>query len=554
MKKYIYSILLLLFITPVTGLFSQHFSGNLETNANFFMRDSLLGAYGTPQYDHQLFGGESWLNLNYNNWGFDFGLRFDLFNNSNLINPNSSYTNLGIGYWHINKEIGDLDITAGYIYDQIGSGIIYRAYEERALAIDNALVGLRLKYFLGDNWEVKAFTGRQKRRFDLYDPVLVGGSIDGFFMLGDTTIWTFAPGIGIVNRTLDDGNMDNLVRTLATYSPEDSIGARYNNYAFTLHNTMTVGPISWYVEAAYKTSEPVYDDLAQKTNLDGSKSLGKYVYKPGTVFYSSLAYANGGFGANFDIKRTEYFYHRVLPTQELNLGSIAFLPPMSQQNLFQLTSRYQPASQELGEMAYQLDLGYRFNDKWSAAVSMAMINNLDSIKLYREIFPTVSFEPNRNNYFTAGVQLMAANQGVFLNERADRGIVQAITPVFEYRHNINRRNAIRFELQYMKTDINWAGISEEDNDVDYGDWILLLAEYSIAPKWIFTLSDMYNINPKGRSTGANHYPTAAVTYTEGSNRFSLAYVKQVEGIVCTGGICRLEPAFSGMKFTVNSVF
>ena len=27
---------------------------------------------------------------------------------------------------------------------------------------------------------------------------------------------------------------------------------------------------------------------------------------------------------------------------------------------------------------------------------------------------------------------------------------------------------------------------------DQGNWISILAEYSIAPKWIFTLSDMYN--------------------------------------------------------------
>ncbi len=42
-------------------------SGSLETNANFFIRDSLIGAANTPQYDRQKFGGEGWLNLNYNN-------------------------------------------------------------------------------------------------------------------------------------------------------------------------------------------------------------------------------------------------------------------------------------------------------------------------------------------------------------------------------------------------------------------------------------------------------------------------------------------------------
>jgi hypothetical protein len=64
---------------------------------------------------------------------------------------------------------------------------------------------------------------------------------------------------------------------------------------------------------------------------------------------------------------------------------------------------------------------------------------------------------------------------------------------------------------------------------------------------------MYNSAPK-KTAKALHYPTLAAAYSQGANRFSLAYVKQVEGVVCTGGICRLEPAFSGFRFTVNSAF
>mgnify|MGYP000856808635 CR=1 FL=1 len=102
-------------------------SGSLEGNANFFMRDSLIGAANTPQYDRQLYGADAWLNLQYSNWGFDLGLRFDLFNNSNLLNPTSSYTAQGIGNWFVRKRINKLGITVGYMYDQIGSGIIFRA-------------------------------------------------------------------------------------------------------------------------------------------------------------------------------------------------------------------------------------------------------------------------------------------------------------------------------------------------------------------------------------------------------------------------------------------
>jgi len=66
---------------------------------------------------------------------------------------------------------------------------------------------------------------------------------------------------------------------------------------------------------------------------------------------------------------------------------------------------------------------------------------------------------------------------------------------------------------------------------------------------------MYNITPnKAVVQKANHYYNIFVAYTQGPHRFSLAYVKQVDGINCTGGVCRYEPAFSGVKAMVTTSF
>ena len=96
---------------------------------------------------------------------------------------------------------------------------------------------------------------------------------------------------------------------------------------------------------------------------------------------------------------------------------------------------------------------------------------------------------------------------------------------------------------------------------DYGSWLFGLIEYGLVPNWRFELSGMYNIIPNPGNPnipeGAGKkilYPTVGVHFIKKSNRISLRYVKQVEGVVCTGGICRLEPAFSGVKFEVNSRF
>ena len=51
-----------------------------------------------------------------------------------------------------------------------------------------------------------------------------------------------------------------------------------------------------------------------------------------------------------------------------------------------------------------------------------------------------------------------------------------------------------------------------------------------------------------------HFYTAEVVYNYKANRFSFGRIRQVEGIVCTGGICRYEPAFNGYRLTVRSRF
>ena len=63
-----------------------------------------------------------------------------------------------------------------------------------------------------------------------------------------------------------------------------------------------------------------------------------------------------------------------------------------------------------------------------------------------------------------------------------------------------------------------------------------------------------HLKEDGKKGEKLHYPTAGVVYSAGSTRYSLRYVKQVEGVVCSGGICRLEPAFSGVKLNVSANF
>ncbi|MEM6965041.1 MAG: DUF6029 family protein [Bacteroidota bacterium] len=560
-------LLLIFFTFNYTFSFSQSnngsFSGNLEANANFFQEDEAIQASGTPQYDHQLFGADTWLDLQYSNFGFDVGVRFDLFNNSNLLNPQDSYSDQGIGRWFVNKQVDKLNITAGYIYDQIGSGIVFRAFEQRPLLIDNALMGLRVTYDLTPDWQVKAFTGRQKNLFDLYESIVRGGSIEGF-VIGDSSNWTMAPGIGVVSRTIDDETMGRLVTSLSTYPDGFRTDAKYNSHAISVYNTLTMGNFTWYMEGAYKTEETFWNPLLRWTNVAGQETIGKFDFQRGNVIYTSVGYAAEGLGISFEAKRTENFTFRIDPFEIENRGAINFLPPMARVNTYRLNARYTPATQELGEQAIQLDIRYSPSRKLGFLLNFSNIALLDDPEtgasaglfdsealLYREIYTEVTYKYKRKWQLIGGVQWQNYNQNIY-EGKPGVDILETLIPYGEFLYKFTRKKSARFELQYMWTA---PGISGYENR-DFGDWIFAQVEIGVAPHWIFTISDMYNIDPYKSSGEAEpiHYPTLGVVYTHRSNRFDLRYVKQVEGIVCAGGICRLEPAFSGVKFSVRSSF
>lgn len=513
-------------------------SGSFQANANIFLRDSAIGAANTPQYDRQLYGADAWLNLNYNYSGFDVGVRFDVFNNSNLLNPQGSYTAEGIGRFYIKKKIDKFSLAGGYLYDQIGSGIIFRAYEERPLLIDNALLGIRVGYDLGENWQIKALTGRQKQQFDTYSPVIKAFNIDGF-VAEENSNWSLSPGFGVVNRTYDDETMQRIVSTISTFSVTDSIAPSFNTYAFTLYNTLTIGKVSWYAEAAWKTEDAMFDPFATKTNRDGSTALGQLINEKGSVYYTSLSIAGKGFGLTVEGKRAENFTFRTNPFVSLNRGIINFLPPMARFNTYRLTSRYIPAIQELGEQAVKIDLKFRPKKNIGINLNFSNITDLNDQLLYREGYSEIQIKKPRKWILTGGLQFQRYNQEIF-ETKPDVPIVETWTPFVDFLYKIDRKKSLRFELQYMNT------------DQDFGSWLFGLIEYSVAPKWTFTLSDMFNIDPQ--KTDKIHYPRLDLFYTIKSNRFSLSYVKQVEGVVCSGGICRLEPAFSGFRFTATSTF
>ena len=528
MKK----LLLICVLFSSINTFAQqgNLSGDLMMSMNFFQRDTNIKAAGNPLYDNLLSGGEGWLGLRYSGNGFTGTVRFDGFNNSNLQKPTSALTAAGIGMFSLSKEYKNMTITAGHIYDQIGSGIIFRAYEDRGLLIDNALFGMHLKYKINNNLTAKGFTGQLKKLFERYNPVIKGANIEGDLDLGKKAHIT--PGIGVVNRTMDQASMDYVVATINAMPLADRFAPTYNNLAATFYNTLNYGDFSWYVEAATKSKEA----MLYNTNF---KNLA------GTVLYSTVGFAKAKWGLNASFKHSENFELRTSPKEILLQGIYNWQPIIAQIRPQRLIARYTPPSQ-FSESGGSISGLLSPNENISINASYTKINSLDTgATLFREVFAEAEIRSVPNFIFHFGAQYLLYNQFIY-QQKTNKELypdVNAITPFMEIIYKINNKKSIRSELQYMNT------------KQDYGSWAFALLEFNIAPKWSFAVSDMYNIKPnKKQVSKAHHYPNIFIARSVGPHRFTAQYVKQVDGINCTGGVCRYEPAFSGFKLGIISTF
>ncbi len=541
MKKLFTFFLLLIALMQNTEA-QGYISGDLELRNDYYVKDTVIGASGTNHYDDLKSSADSWLSLNYtnNDWGFRTGIRLDMFLNSRFHNPNQdAYNAIGLGRWFVEKDFKKLSLTGGYFYDQFGSGISFRAYENRFLGIDNAIYGLKAKYQFNDNWMVKGFAGVRKNRLSFYKPIVKGLNAEGYIPVSDKV--SLSPGAAVVNRTINEESMTGIANAINGFDLEDRFVPKYNTYVFSLYNRLNVGNFTWFIEGAYKTHEAI--NVAEGQPFDD---------KAGNIVYTSLTYSKKGFGITAQFKRTDNFQFRTSPLDNETLinGALNFIPPTNRQNSLRLPARYQPASQEIEETGFSLDGTYTPKKGLTLNFSFSEIhkNKIDlqryaADNLFRELYVDAEWKISKKVKTLIGMQFVQYNQDFYEGPAALPSDVQAFSPFFELTYKIDKKKSLRFETQYQSA------------KRDFGQWIYALVEFNIAPKFSVSVSDMWNFKPGPNKSSKNqHYYSVYTSYTEGPHRFFVSYVRQVEGIVCTGGICRLEPAFNGVRAGLNTSF
>jgi len=127
-------------------LFSQNESVGLTWPEGLGFANRLEYSYNVDEEREIL---ENWLNLDYSLGMFSTGLRFDVFQPND---PDPSISRgkekfAGVDFLYFKADIGGseegLAISGGNFYSLFGRGMVLKSYEDRAIRIDNNLLGLK---------------------------------------------------------------------------------------------------------------------------------------------------------------------------------------------------------------------------------------------------------------------------------------------------------------------------------------------------------------------------------------------------------------------------
>lgn len=508
---------------------SGTFSGSFYSNTNGFIRNTKIGAT-TPLYTQALSAVEGWFNANYTSKMVNVSMRYDFYHNSNLLQPNEPYSNSGIGYWQINKTVDKFDISIGNIYDQFGSGSIFRAYWEPFIGIDNAIQGARVIFRPNANLTIKAISGKQKYRFSSFEPILKGVNIEQSLSTKNNINATL--GAGLMNRTLDKQTMNAIADNINNYPLADRFVPTYNEFAYQGYATIYVKEISLALEYAGKTSEAIQN-----------QSFTQLQNKPGQFIQGNLAWSHAGkrgIGVNLQYRKLNNFEYRISPLENGLTGLVNYLPSITRQNTYRLMARYNAVTQYNNEQTMQADITYTHNDKNMFQLNGSYVTGYNNVELFHELYFDWLHQFNDKFKMLYGIQSVMFNQSILQGEAGAKD-VYTITPFTEINYDIDSKRSLRIEAQYLST------------KQDSGSFVNVLVDFNVSPHWSFSAGDMINIIPNSGTDKINYY-TLFAAYTEGPSRVALAYVKQLAGFNCNGGICRYEPAFNGVKLTLSSTF
>lgn len=547
MKKWTFAAFSLL----SSYLFGQGtITGNVESTFQYLNKDSLIGA-DQPDSKGLL---SSYANVFYTNGAFRAGMRVESYLPRIQGYPDR-FDGTGLGMRYIGYQNSYLDITLGNFYEQFGSGMIFRSYEDRALGYDNNMDGMRLIFRPLPGVTLKGVYGQQRLSF-----------MDGRVNKGE----------GVVRGFDGEFRVNELIKKLKDSKLDITVAGSFvskyqrdNDAALIL--PQNVGAYGGRTRLAYKgfTFDAEYIHKENDPSADN-----QYIYNPGHAALVNFGYSKKGFGVVFSAKSVDNMSFRSDRSKDLQDVFINFLPAMNKTHTYNLVATLYPyTTQPLGEIAYQAEMlytikkGSKLGGKYGMPINLnastafrpmqhrSSINASDSTGIayvgrpfdmsdslyWLDINVNITRKINKSLTLIGSFYHIQLNNDVTKVSQDAKGIITANIAVLEVNYKFNAKHSIRGEVQGLFT------------SKDKGDWATALVEYTISPNWFFSVMDQYNFgNPE--EDKRLHYLIGSFGFIRDASRFMVSYGRQRAGLFCVGGVCRFVPASNGLTFTFTHSF
>ncbi len=520
-------------------------SGSFDSSSVYYTPDKKIAR---PD-DH--FGSNNYIKVDYANGRFSAGVQMNAY-----LPALVGYDALADGYKfylaskYIQWRDKNFDILVGDIFDQYGNGLIFRSFEDRQLGINNSIEGVRVGYNFGRYVAIRGMYGRP-RLYTEYSKSWVRGA-DLSVSLADimkASAITFNIEGSYVNRyqslsqateywnrihssTMGTGNE---MTRLQYYGVKPNLNLYSGRVNFGWNGLTVRG------EYVGKGKDIDIDNKYQK----GWAALGEVGYNYKTFSVMGTFRAINNISTMIDVFVPELANGSMNPINTGGGNTINYVPALTRQYTYMLAN-LNPYQVKPAEMGGQIDLCYSYRSKsnryryWNFHANFSTFYSLEKIDagqrmlFWRDI--NVDVERQWNKKWKT----------LILYSFQDNMDNQAHIFVGDVTHKFNRKMSLRFEVQYLLSgdeQSEWDGMHSE------GDWVAGLVEFSLAPHWSFYVQDMYNI---GQSK--MHYYNGGFSYTHNRTRVQLSYGRNRAGYICSGGVCRFSPAYTGVNLMLTSSF
>ena len=501
------------------------FSGSVQSDVLVPQEDARIGT-GTYKEDVLT---NTYADLHFHAPHFEAGARFE-YTEHPLPGFETDFGGWGVPFFYAKFHFDKFEVTGGDFYDQFGSGLVFRAYEERSLGIDNALRGGRIVLRPYKGIQLKGVVGKQRRYWKRNKGVVAGADLE----LGlDQWIRPLAEsgtyltlGFSAVTKHEEDEDILSVRPT----GEKDGFGADIigayklslprNVGGFDVRMNLQKGGFGLLAEYAQKSHDPSYDN--------------GYIYRHGRTALLSASYSKKGLSALVQAKRSEDMSWRSRRSMTGTSSFINHLPAFSFQHTYALAALYPYATQNVpGEWAFQGQFGYNFKRKTPLGgkygthveVSASHIRGIATDDLTgadgQPVGAVLGTEGYKSRFFDMGSETYYQDINVqlekklskrfklnlmYVNQRYNKTVVEGHggtikSNIFlaEGKYQFNRKLTLRGEAQYLHT------------KQDQKDWWFGLLELSVLPHLMFTVSDQFNAHVPEGPTARRRIPYTTTT-------------------------------------------